>query len=180
MPRSVKIIPVNSGNTGSMEKSENGVIEQHRVHFVNALDKFPDHIDINKLIDFLHQSLKPFEDTPEDIERGIRDALSAVGREGGFLLISESQDEISGALVMQKTGMKGYVPENILLFVAVSPNQRGKGLGRNLIEYALSLVDGDVKLHVEYDNPARRLYERIGFTSKYAEMRYQKNEQNPH
>ncbi|MEJ2244934.1 MAG: GNAT family N-acetyltransferase [Acidobacteriota bacterium] len=180
LPRSVKIIPVNSGNTGIKKKSENDSIQQHIVHFVNSLDKFPDHIDINKLINFLHQNLKPYEDTPEDIERGIHDALSAIGREGGFLLISESQDGISGALVMQKTGMKGYVPENILLFVAVSPDQRGKGLGYNLIEYALSLVDGNVKLHVEYDNPARRLYERIGFTSKYAEMRYQKNEPNPH
>jgi ribosomal-protein-alanine N-acetyltransferase len=173
-PRSVKIIPVNSRNANDKEKSEKSVMQEHYVHFVNDLDRFPDHIDINKLIDFLHQSLKPYEDTPEDIERGIRDALSAVRREGGFLLISESKDEISGALVMQKTGMKGYVPENILLFVAVSPDQRGNGLGRNLIEYALSLVDGNVKLHVEYDNPARKLYERIGFTSKYAEMRYRK------
>ena len=174
LPRSVNIITADSENTTSKETSENGAVREYHVHCVNSLDKFPDHIDINKLIDFLHQSLKPYEDTPEDIERGIRDALSAMGREGGFLLISESQGEISGALVMQKTGMKGYVPENILLFVAISPDRRGKGLGRKLIEYALNLVNGDVKLHVEYDNPARRLYERIGFTSKYAEMRYRK------
>ncbi|MEA1899074.1 MAG: GNAT family N-acetyltransferase, partial [Bacteroidota bacterium] len=32
---------------------------------------------------------------------------------------------------------------------------------------------GNIKLHVEYDNPAKRLYERIGFTTKYAEMRYE-------
>ena len=70
--------------------------------------------------------------------------------------------------------MKGYVPENILLFVAVSPEERGKGMGRRIVEYALGKVEGGVKLHVEYDNPARRLYERIGFTSKYAEMRYVK------
>ncbi|MDK2978441.1 MAG: hypothetical protein PWP52_1155, partial [Bacteroidales bacterium] len=32
----------------------------------------------------------------------------------------------------------------------------------------------DVKLHVEYDNPAKRLYERLGMTTKYAEMRLKK------
>ena len=33
-------------------------------------------------------------------------------------------------------------------------------------------VEGDTKLHVEYDNPAKRLYERLGFENKYAEMRW--------
>jgi ribosomal-protein-alanine N-acetyltransferase len=178
-PHSVKIIPVDSTSTGKVQTSETDTATEHHVHCVNALDKFPEDIDIKKLTEFLHESLKPYEDTPADIERGIRDALAAVGREGGFLLISKLKNRITGALVMQKTGMQGYVPENILLFVAVSPDQRGKGLGRKLIEYALSLVEGNVKLHVEYDNPARRLYERIGFTNKYAEMRYT-NEQNPH
>jgi hypothetical protein len=28
---------------------------------------------------------------------------------------------------------------------------------------------------VEYDNPAKRLYERMGFSTKYAEMRWQRS-----
>ena len=147
---------------------------ESRIHYVTSIDGFPQGIDIKRLTDFLHESLKPFEDTLEDIEQGVRDAFTAAGREGGFVLIAESKGRITGALVMQKTGMKGYVPENILLFVAVSPEERGKGLGRKIIEHALDMVEGNVKLHVEYDNPARRLYERIGFTTKYAEMRFVK------
>jgi ribosomal protein S18 acetylase RimI-like enzyme len=38
------------------------------------------------------------------------------------------------------------------------------------------LTNGDIALHVEYDNPAKNLYERAGFTSKYIEMRYNKEE----
>ncbi|MDX5426634.1 MAG: GNAT family N-acetyltransferase, partial [Bacteroidota bacterium] len=34
--------------------------------------------------------------------------------------------------------------------------------------------EGNVALHVEPDNPAKYLYENIGFTNKYLEMRYQK------
>ena len=45
-------------------------------------------------------------------------------------------------------------------------------MGHRRVERALDEADGDVKLHVEYENPAKRLYERIGFASKYAEMRW--------
>ena len=51
-----------------------------------------------------------------------------------------------------------------------------RGIGGRLIEHCLGLCNGDVKLHVEYDNPAKRLYERLGFESKYAEMRWTRGE----
>jgi ribosomal protein S18 acetylase RimI-like enzyme len=43
-----------------------------------------------------------------------------------------------------------------------------------LLKKALDKVKGNVALHVEPDNPARFLYEKIGFTSKYVEMRYKR------
>jgi ribosomal protein S18 acetylase RimI-like enzyme len=39
---------------------------------------------------------------------------------------------------------------------------------------AVEKADGDVALHVEPHNPARFLYEKIGFTNKYLEYRYKK------
>jgi DNA-binding MarR family transcriptional regulator/GNAT superfamily N-acetyltransferase len=161
-----------SGHGDTLTQQKDDGVQEIRIHCATSMNEFPKGTDLKKLTHFLHESLKPYEDTPEDIEQGIRDALTAKGREGGFVLIAEFKGRIAGALVMQKTGMKGYVPENILLFVAVSPKERGKGIGRKIIEDALGRVKGSVKLHVEYDNPARWLYERIGFTSKYAEMRY--------
>jgi len=77
-------------------------------------------------------------------------------------------------LVANKTGMSGYIPENIIVYVAVDAQMRGKGIGKMMIDLAIELCDGDVKLHVEYDNPAKRLYERIGFKNKYADMRFKK------
>jgi ribosomal protein S18 acetylase RimI-like enzyme len=94
---------------------------------------------------------------------------------GGFALAAFDDDDFIGALVMNKTGMSGYIPENILVYVAVHRKTRGKGYGGEICKKSFELADGDVKLHVEYDNPAKRLYERIGMVNKYAEMRYYKN-----
>jgi GNAT superfamily N-acetyltransferase len=132
----------------------------------------PPGIDTESLAAFLHESLKPYEDSPADIRKGLSYALSRDPGEGGFVLTGRVDGRLAAALVMLRTGMEGYIPANLLLFVAVDPEHRGRGLGRRIIEHALSRCDGPVKLHVEYENPAKRLYERIGFTSKYAEMRY--------
>ena len=118
--------------------------------------------------------MKPYEDKIEDIERALDYAFSKESGMGGRIILGAWNQKLVGAVVMLRTGMKGYVPENILLFVGVSPAMRGKGIGGILIRRAIDAMDGDVKLHVEYDNPAKRLYERIGFTTKYAEMRFQK------
>lgn len=133
-----------------------------------------EHIDVEDLARFLHENLKPYEDPMEQILDGLGYALSEEPGKGGFVLLAELGDEPVGALVMLNTGMKGYIPESVLLFVAIRPEMRGKGLGGSIIKRALNEAEGDVKLHVEHDNPAKRLYERIGFTAKYAEMRYNK------
>lgn len=36
---------------------------------------------------------------------------------------------------------------------------------------AIEMANGGIALHVEPDNPARYLYEKLGFTHKYLEMR---------
>jgi ribosomal-protein-alanine N-acetyltransferase len=118
--------------------------------------------------------MRPYEDKIEDIHRALDYAFSSNGGKGGFLVLGELDGSLVGAVVMLNTGMKGYIPETVLLFVSVSPDMRGSGLGGELIRKAIGEADGDVKLHVEHENPARRLYDRIGFTSKYLEMRYEK------
>jgi ribosomal protein S18 acetylase RimI-like enzyme len=70
--------------------------------------------------------------------------------------------------------MKGYIPENILVYIATHNGHRGKGIGTRLMQQIIEATDGDIALHVEHDNPARALYERFGFTNKYLEMRLSK------
>jgi len=76
--------------------------------------------------------------------------------------------------VVNRTGMKDYIPENVLVYIATHKDHRGKGIGKKMMQKAVETAEGSLALHVEPDNPARFLYEKIGFTTKYIEMRYKK------
>ncbi len=133
---------------------------------------FPEWIDRDFIVNFFHETMKPYQDSIQDIQNAVDYAFSSAEGKGGFLMLAHYDQEIAGQLLMLKTGMGGYIPENALLFVTISPQIRGKGVGGKLIKHCLIEAEGDVKLHVEHDNPAKRLYERLGFTQDYAEMRY--------
>ena len=144
------------------------------IHIYRNPDDLPDWLTVDSLAEFVYENIKPYEDTPEDTRRAVNMALDPDQPKGGFILVAEENHQPVGALIMLRTGMKGFIPENILLMVCVHPSTRGKGVGGRIIRKGLEEADGDVKLHVEYDNPARKVYEKIGFTTKYAEMRYMK------
>ncbi len=143
---------------------------------IESFNDFNNNLSDQALIEFLYQHLDRFRDSREAIAECLDYAMSDLPAKGGFVVLALENNEIAGALVMIKTGMKYYIPEYFLVYIAVHAQKRGKGLGRKLLEKVISTVDGDIALHVEYDNPAKRLYERAGFKSKYAEMRYNREE----
>src|SRR5690625_3324148 len=60
--------------------------------------------------------------------------------------------ELAGAMVVIDTGMGSFIPEHILVYVAVDAAQRGHGIGTQLMNAMRETCHGDVALHVEYDN----------------------------
>lgn len=127
-----------------------------------------------RVINFLFENLQEYGDPKSDIEKSIDYALKETTSFGGFVLVSFSENEISGVVVVNQTGMKDYIPENILVYIATHKNLRGKGIGKLLMQKTIDLAEGSIALHVEPENPARFLYEKVGFSSKYIEMRLQK------
>lgn len=128
----------------------------------------------NEIADFLFLHLGKYGDPKEDIMKCLDYALDQNLHAGGFVVMARENGKLLGALVMNKTGMSGYIPENILVYIAVDAEQRGKGIGGKIMDMAIKMANGSIALHVEPDNPARKLYERIGFTNKYLEMRLTK------
>ncbi len=117
---------------------------------------------------FLFKHLEQYGDQEEDIQKAINYVFENAG---GCVLVQFFEDKISGAVVINETGMSGYIPENILVYIAVDGKYRGRGFGKELMTCAIKSCKGDIALHVEKDNPARFLYEKLGFTNPYLEMR---------
>lgn len=126
-------------------------------------------------ISFLFKHLQEYGDKKEDIGKCFDFAVKDSKEElGGFVLMLMENNEIKGVTIVNKTGMAGYIPENILVYIAVHENARGKGYGKKLMNKAIELAEGDIALHVEPNNPAKFLYEKLGFENKYLEMRLKK------
>ena len=145
-----------------------------QLHTYRSASELPDWAPFPAVAEFFHKFMQPYQDTPEDIARGLDYAFSSDPGRGGFLVLAEQDGQIAGALLMLNTGMKGYIPEHLLLFVCVDPARRGQGIGTKIIEEAASHCPGSIKLHVDHDNPARKLYLRLGFTEPYVEMRWKR------
>lgn len=129
------------------------------------------------LREMLYQSLyvpegaPPFDrqvlDDPK-IARYVRDW----GRPGDTGFIALDQDQPVGAawarlLTAAEPGF-GYIDDQTPeLGIAIAPGYRGRGIGAALLDQQIAAVaerHAAICLSVSHDNPALRLYERLGFT----------------
>ena len=129
---------------------------------------------LENINEFLFEHLEQYGDPKADIRKAIDYSLSKQEGKGGYIfyVIEEENQKIIAATVINETGMKEYIPENILVYIAVDGSQRGKGIGKKLMQEVMNTIKGSLALHVESDNPAKKLYEKLGFTNKYLEMRW--------
>jgi ribosomal-protein-alanine N-acetyltransferase len=141
-----------------------------KIKIYNSIER-PNFNEKRKIVDFLYEHLEQYGDPKADVERAVNYAIKEIPSFGGFILVLSVNGEISGTTVINRTGMKGYIPENVLVYIATHKDMRGKGIGKRLMQKAIELTNGNIALHVEPDNPARFLYKKVGFKNKYLEMR---------
>ncbi len=128
----------------------------------------------NDIADFLYKHLDQFGDSKEAILKCIAYAMGDNPGQSGQILVAHSNDKILGTVIINNTNMSGYIPEHMLVYIAVHGDARGKGVGKELMKRIIEATEGSIALHVEPDNPAKFLYEKFGFTNKYLEMRLNK------
>ena len=141
---------------------------------IDAKNKDKETDILDNISNFLFKHLEQYGDKLDSIKQAIDYATSDENGKGGFVLAGYEDNEIVGSVVINKTGMTGYIPENILVYIAVHSESRGKGYGKKIMEKAIAETEGDIALHVEANNPAKKLYEKLGFTNPYLEMRLKK------
>ncbi|KQS91851.1 GNAT family N-acetyltransferase [Chryseobacterium sp. Leaf394] len=129
-----------------------------------------------EIVQFLFEHLDQYGDPEKDISDAVSYSLGLNNKPGGLIITArdEKTDQLAGAVVVNKTGMGGYIPENILVYIATDKNVRGQGIGKKLMQQAIESSQGDIALHCEPENPAIHLYRKLGFSSKYLEMRLKK------
>ena len=136
--------------------------------------KKPSDDEISRIVNFLYKHLDEFGDSQNDIRKAIEYVFSGESGKGGFVLVGYNQNNIISCVVMNKTGMTGYIPEYILVYIATHRDYRGKRIGKLMLKESINEAEGNIALHVEPNNPALHLYKKTGFTNKYLEMRLQK------
>jgi len=114
------------------------------------------------------------ERAPAALTAGIEKYVRGYGRSGDHGIIAiVSEVPVGAAWYRYLTGAisgYGYVADNIPeLSLAVQPHARRMGVGTGLVvrllaDAATQRLPG-LSLSVEPDNPARRVYERLGFES---------------
>ena len=134
----------------------------------------PTESEKSEVVDFLFDNLQQYGDPKNQIQRAIDYSTQEYTSFGGFTMVLKEDEEIRAAVVINRTGMDGYIPENILVYIATDKNYRGKGIAKMLIQRTIEETDGDIALHVDADNPAKKMYEKFGFTNPYLEMRLKK------
>lgn len=134
----------------------------------------PSETEKQEVVDFLYTHLEKYGDPKEQILKALDYAIKAYESFGGFVMAIFDEEEMIGATIINQTGMGGYIPENILVYIAIHDKCRGKGIGKKLMEKVIQHAEGDIALHVEANNPAKFLYEKLGFTNPYLEMRLKK------
>lgn len=140
----------------------------------DAVNK-PDELKKKEMIDFLYDHLEQYRDQKKDIQKAIDYSIKEFDSLGGFTMLLKDEAGIKGVVVINHTGMGGYIPENILVYIAIHMNHRGEGLGKKLMSKAIEYAKGDIALHVEANNPAKHLYTKLGFTNPYLEMRLKRS-----
>ncbi len=120
---------------------------------INAKTGIPTDCSTETIVDFLFTHLEQYGNQKDAIQKCIEYVMNP--EKGGQIIIGKDQEKIVGITILNQTGMNGYIPENILVYIAVDNSVRGKGFGKKLMQKAIDSVEGDIALHVEPDNPAK-------------------------
>jgi ribosomal protein S18 acetylase RimI-like enzyme len=98
-----------------------------------------DKIYTNQIVaQFLFTHLEEYGDKVEDILKCTDYVMNP--DKGGNIVVGIDDNKIVGVVILTNTGMKDFIPENILVYIAVDNSQRGKGYGKQLMQKQYQLL----------------------------------------
>jgi GNAT superfamily N-acetyltransferase len=152
-------------------------MENYRYKLYSPFDKATS-IEVDRITKCLFDSMKVCNVTKADIQHAIDYAFREKPGLGGYVLTILDRQQIVGVAIINKTGMKGYFPENILAFIGVVPKYQGKGLGKRLVQQVIRLCEGHIYLNIPESMQAETFFTRVGFQKANRQFYYKNNEGN--
>src|SRR5690606_9943068 len=110
-------------------------------------------MDIKHITSFLYENSVKFRDSKSVIKKSLLYAIKEISGLGGYVFTLENQKEVLGVLVINKTGMNEYIPENILVYLVENKKQKSIGAREKLVNYAINYCKGDIALYINKEDP---------------------------
>jgi GNAT superfamily N-acetyltransferase len=98
------------------------------------------------------------------IKSAIGSAMKKSNSFGGILMTYyDEQDSLVGAMVVNKTGMKEFFPENILSYIAIHTDFRRLGLGTLMLDDAVKICKGKIFVQLPDGDSSLSFFKKHGF-----------------
>ncbi|HDP98499.1 MAG TPA: GNAT family N-acetyltransferase [bacterium] len=120
----------------------------------------------SNLINDLQNYMDDFADPLQEVGEAVNSASKT-----GFIIEATNGKNRLGLAVVTRSPFDHFQPKYHLAYIATSPQARGKGIGRILLETVMELTDNSVALHVGIANKnAISFYKNMGWKSSYLRM----------
>ncbi len=129
--------------------------------------------DRHRVVKFLYDNQGDCAIEKTDIISAIEYSMKDRPSFGGYVVTVEKEDQIVAATVVNKTGMTGYGPENILVYFGTQQDSTYE-VNRKMLDKTITVAKGDIAFLVTPDNPWKNIFRKLGFESKLLEMNYSK------
>ncbi len=130
----------------------------------------------NAIVQFLQKHLENSWMENAAVLKAVEYAIKEIPSFGGFILTAEKNEEIVAALIVNKTGLSGLMPEYLAVLQATKPIAKSKLITRKLEEKAIVLSKGDISNLVTDFGPKELLLEDMAPKAKL--MLIQPNKEN--
>lgn len=142
--------------------------------FFNATNRLTE-IEKHRVVNFLYDQLDTANANKDFIRRSIDYATKERMSFGGFVIVCKLHYEIIGAVVVNQTGMEGYMPENVLVYIAVSEKYLQMGVAKCMMDQVLNYAKGNIAVHIRGNLDLVPVFEKLGFKKSIQEMIIERN-----
>jgi len=137
--------------------------------FLNTTD-FVTTLEKDAIVNFLMNNLGAYLDTHSNVSKAVEYALSKFPHQGGFVLIARVDEKIVGIAVNNTTSFEGYFAKNILIFLNVTEEFRGQGIGGKLLDQTMVYAKGSMIVRLQEPVSGSKLFTRAGFMQNAREF----------